>query len=392
MITVENETSVDVAIVGAGVAGATAAAALANRGISVALIASHHRHPPEYRAEKIGEQQMEMFDAAGLGPATRAVFTAFDGVWVRRFGQIVSRDTKREYGADYATVVDALRAALPESVKEIIGRVETIETGPDEQTVTLADNRTVRSRLLVMATGLSEAALKKAGLHREVYSKHHSLTAGFDLSRPAADFPFPSLVWSGDGPRDHLSYLTLFPIGTTLRANLFVYRSPFEEWTKALRDQPNETLNAMMPEFESEFGELAVSGPVMIRPIDLARTLDTDRDGVVVVGDAYMTVCPITGTGMDKALNDVIVLARDHVPAWLATPGMQASKIAGFYADPAKTGRDTNAIRISVESRAVRFDPALRWRLRRLRATLFGRLRYMLPQSIGAAPHMTSNA
>lgn len=392
MITVENETSVDVAIIGAGVAGSTAAAALANRGVSVALIASHARHPPEYRAEKIGEQQMAMFDAAGLGPAARAVFTPFDGVWVRRFGQIVSRDDKREYGADYAKIVDALRGGLPDSVRQIIGRVETIETGADGQTITLADDRTVRARLLVMATGLSEAALKKAGMRREVYSKHHSLTAGFDLSRPAADFPFPSLVWSGEGPTDNLSYLTLFPIGTTLRANLFVYRSPFEDWTKALRDDPNGTLNAMLPKFEAEYGELAVAGPVMIRPIDLARTLDTERDGVVVVGDAFMTVCPITGTGMDKALNDVTILARDHIANWLATPGMAASKIAQFYADPAKRERDETAIRISVESRAVRFDPGLRWRLRRLRAQLFGRFRYMLPASIGAAPHMTSNA
>ena len=392
MNTLENETSVDVAIIGAGVAGATAAAALANRGIMTALIASHDRHPPEYRAEKIGEQQMAMFDEAGLGPAARAVFTPFDGVWVRRFGRIVSRDTKREYGADYAILVDALRAGLPDSVRKVVGRVETIETGPDLQTITFADGRMVRARLVVMATGLSEAALKKAGLRREIYSRHHSLTAGFDLSRPAGDFVFPSLVWSGDGPTDHLSYLTLFPIGETMRANLFVYRSPFEDWTKALRDRPDETLNAMLPEFEREYGPLAAKGHVAIRPIDLARTLDTERDGVVVVGDAFLTVCPITGTGMDKALNDVVVLARDHIPGWLSTPGMATDKIASFYADPAKTERDATAIRISVESRAVRFDPALRWRLLRLRAMLFGRLRYHLPQSIGAAPHMTSNA
>lgn len=392
MIPMENETVVDVAILGAGVAGATAAAALANRGVSVALVASHMRHPPEYRAEKIGEAQMAMFAAAGLGPATRAVFTPFDGVWLRRFGHVVERDPKREYGADYATVVDALRAALPESVKRVIGRVETIVTGPDQQVLTLADDRTVRARLLVMATGLSEAALKKAGLRRDVYSRHHSLTAGFDLSRPASDFPFPSLVWAGDHPRDPLSYLTLFPIGNTMRANLFVYRSPFEDWTKALRDQPNETLNAMMPSFEREFGELAVAGPVAIRPIDLARVLDVERDGVVVVGDAFATVCPITGTGMDKALNDVVVLARDHVPAWLATPGMGADKIARFYADPAKRDRDERAVKISVEARAVRFDPAMRWRLRRLRAKVFGRFRYLLPHAHGAEPHMTSNA
>lgn len=389
----ETETAVDVAIIGAGVAGATAASFLARQGISVALVASHDRHPPEYRAEKIGEPQMVMFDEAGLGPAARAVFTAFDGCWVRRFGHIVERDPKREYGADYAKVVDALRAGLPDSVRKVTGRVETIETGPDQQTLTLADGRIVRSRLLVMSTGLSEAALKKAGMRRDVYSRHHSLTAGFDLTRPPSAFPWPSIVWSGEGPTDKLAYLTLFPIGDTIRANLFVYRTPFEDWTRALRDEPNKTLNEMIPAFEKEYGELAVSGPVMIRPIDLARTLDTEKDGVVVLGDAFMTVCPITGTGMDKALNDAVILARDHVPGWLKTPGMSAAKLASFYADPAKVSRDQNAEKVSVESRSIRFDQSARWRLRRLRSTLFGRFRHLLPHGgAGGEPHMTSNA
>ncbi|QZO01029.1 FAD-dependent oxidoreductase [Chenggangzhangella methanolivorans] len=272
VVAAETETAVDVAIIGAGAAGATAAGMLAKRGISVALIASHHRHPPEYRAEKIGEAQIAMIDEAGLGAAARSVFTAFDGCWLRRFGHIVERDPKREYGGDYGAVVDAMRGALPAGVAQIVGRVETIETGPDQQFLRLADGRSVRSRLLVMSTGLSEAALKKAGMSRDVYSRHHSLTAGFDLSRPPSDFPFPSLVWAGDGPSDKLAYLTLFPIGNAMRANLFVYRSPFEDWTRELRDDPNRTLNEMMPAFRREYGELAVSGPVMIRPIDLARS------------------------------------------------------------------------------------------------------------------------
>ena len=377
-MTEESEVAADVAILGAGAAGATAASALAGRGVSVVLIANNPRHPPEFRAEKIGEQQVSRFDGAGLGPAARAVLTTFDGVWLRRFGREVERGTEREYGGDYAMLVDALRAGLPPAVRQMIGRVETIETGPEEQRLTLSDGRMARARLLVMATGLSEAALKKVGIGRDTYSRHHSLAAGFDLNRPISDFPWPSLVWAGDRWTDpRLSYLTLFPIGTATRANLFVYRSPFEDWTKALRDDPDPTLNAMIPGFEREFGELAVDGPVTIRPIDLARSTGVERDGVVVVGDAFMSVCPITGTGIDKALNDVTLLCRDHIPKWLATPGMPTSKIAEFYADPAKRSRDAHAVKLSVESKAIKYDQSVRWRLRRLRSAWLGRFRYV---------------
>lgn len=376
----------DVMIVGAGVAGVAAAASLAMQGFDVVLIAAHDRHPPEFRAEKAGEAQMRLFDRLGLGGAARSAMTAFDGVWLHRFGRIVERTTAREYGGDYGGLVNALRRALPPKVRQIVGRTETVETGPDVQTVTLLGGAQARARLLIVATGLSDALRGKLGVTREVYSPAHSLAAGFNLKRPPSSFPFPSLVWSGDRFGDRVSYLTLFPIGQKVRANFYVYRTQSEDWTRAFREQPEAGLRSVMPRLEPMFGHIAIDGPVVTRPIDLMRTHGYERDGMVLVGDAFCTVCPITGTGIDKALTDVDRLCNVHIPRWLATPGMDYAKIAGFYADPIKLARDASAVKESLDARAIKVENSLRWKLRRLRSALFGRLRYLRAENAAPKP------
>ncbi|MGH1589985.1 hypothetical protein ACRBEV_18670 [Methylobacterium phyllosphaerae] len=108
-----------------------------------------------------------------------------------------------------------------------------------------------------------------------------------------------------------------------MRANLFCYRDPGEAWVVALRRDPEATLRAMMPRLPAACPELAVAGPLAVRPIDLVRVDGVERDGLAVIWDAVQTACPIPGTGLGKLLVDADRLARVHVPAWLghARPG-----------------------------------------------------------------------
>ncbi|MCJ2105202.1 FAD-dependent monooxygenase [Methylobacterium sp. E-041] len=371
---------VDVAILGAGIAGTAAAAALERQGISVALIARHERHPHEFRAEKMGAAQMRLLDGFGLGAAARAEATAFDGVWVHRFGRIVDRASEREYGIDYARLIDALRRALPPSVRTVTGKAEAIACSADLQTITLADGRVIQARLLVVATGLADGIRQQLGIARDVFSPAHTLAAGFDLETPISAFPFPSLVWTGEQFGDRVSYLTLFPLGDAVRANFYVYRKQSEPWTRAFREAPETVLHGLMPGFEGRFGRIRIAGPVVTRPIDLMRVRGHERrDGVVVVGDAFCTVCPITGTGIDKALTDVDQLCHVHIPAWLATPGTGAAKIARFYADPVKRARDRSAVHASLRARSIKVDTALPWRIRRFKSETIVRALYRSP-------------
>ena len=85
----------------------------------------------------------------------------------------------------------------------------------------------------------------------------------------------------------------------------------------------------------------------------------------MLVGDAFETTCPVSGTGTDKVFTDVERLCNVHIPDWLATDGMDASKIAAFYDDPVKKACDEWATAKAHHFRSVSIDKGLYWRAQR---------------------------
>lgn len=367
----------DVAVVGAGVAGVTAATRLALDGHGVLLIAAQRRHPREFRAEKFGVHEAELLGRLGLWNAARDARTSFDEVLVGQWGRPVERVAMREYSTRYPDFVDALRAGVPDRVDGEVGRVARIEGGADTQEIVLADGRRARARLVVLATGLIDGLRRELGIGKEVVSRAHSLVYGFDLARPPTGVPFQSLTWRGERFGDGIAYLTLFPLGGTLRANLFTHWDPSGLNAQASARDPAGELAARLPGFTRFCGRIAVAGAVEQRTVDLLAATTYRRDGVVLVGDAFCTSCPSTGTGIRKVLTDVDRLVA-HVPGWLATPGMAADKIAAFYADPVKTACDRESVRLSLIGRHMLVDRSPAWQFRRLRSFVYRRGRHEL--------------
>ncbi|WP_237479953.1 FAD-dependent oxidoreductase [Lichenibacterium dinghuense] len=381
----------DVAIVGAGLAGTALASALLRDGLRVALIDARASHPREFRAEKLGAGQMERFQALGLGDSVGCVATPMDDLWVVRYGRLVSRERKREYGFSYADLVNRLRADLSTSHQAVIGRVDDIATGPGGQTVRLTDGRQVRARLVVLSTGLGDAVRRKLGITRTVISPQHSLSIGFDMRSPRASFPFETLTYYAETFGTRAAYLTLFPLGSAMRANLFVYRGPADAWTEAFLSEPEAGLRALLPRLPRICPDLAVGGRVEARPIDLARAELPARDGIVLVGDAYLTACPIPGTGINKVLTDVERLRSVYIPRWLASPTVDRAAVSSFYADPIKAANDAESLRMSRYARHYGTSAHLAWAARRARHRVLHQIRHSLgrpvpdPLSGGAA-------
>ena len=359
--------SVDVAVIGAGLGGTAAASLIARAGHRVALIDSHAVLPQEFRAEKLGGGHWVPFARLGLADAARPVLTAIGSIDIHRPGARPVRRVADEFGFAYSDLVNALRAGLPPAAAVRVGRVESLETGPERQSVALADGRRIEARLVVIATGLGDSVRRKAGIGRVTTRPGHSLSLGFFLDRPAAAYPFESLAWYGRGPSDRTAYLTLFPVGDAMRANLFVYREAGEDWTRAFRREPARGLAALLAGIEAACGGLGVAGRVQVRPIDLTVSVNYRRDGVVLLGDAFCTTCPAPGVGVRRVLTDVERLCRVHLPGWLASPGMGAGKIAAFYDDPVKRRSDAAAIRASHFSRAMAVETGPLWAARRRR-------------------------
>ena len=69
----------------------------------------------------------------------------------------------------------------------------------------------------------------------------------------------------------------------------------------------------------------------------------------------------MTGTGTDKVFTDVERLCNVHIPAWLATEGMDADKIAAFYDDPVKTACDAWSAAKAFNFRSVSIETGIYW-------------------------------
>lgn len=358
---------VDVAIIGAGMAGTTLAMVLGNAGRKVALIDPHRVHHEEFRAEKIGMSQMRQFEKLGLETTIMPLVTPMNDIHVFRLGQLFAREHKWEYAFSYGALINGLRDALPPQVPLTVGKVAEVTTGPDRQRLVLTDGGVIDARLLVVATGYSEAIRRAIGVERIELSKAHSMAMGFDLAISREECPYEAVTSYGKRASDRIAYISVFPIGNKMRANVFLYRNLAESWTKAFREAPQKMLCELMPEIAAQCGNFEVAGPVDVRQVSLAKTQGHRRDGVVFVGDAFWTTCPTPGIGIGRVMTDIDQLSTVHIPRWLETPGMTADKINAFYDDPIKVASDEEGMRVSIYAKQITIETGLEWRVRRLR-------------------------
>jgi 2-polyprenyl-6-methoxyphenol hydroxylase-like FAD-dependent oxidoreductase len=357
----------DIAIVGGGLAGSTAAAMLGRAGISAILIDPHPAYPPDFRVEKLsGFEQVERFRKTGIAEATLRAATNDRQNWIARFGYLLDKRPSQQYGITYDTLVNAIRAEIPDSVEAIFGKAISISASPERQKVVLSNGEEISARLLVLANGLNVGLRHQLGIERRIVSACHSISLGFDMAPvDRATFDFPAITYFSERTSDRIPYLSLFPIGSRMRANLFTYRQIDDPWLQQMRRAPEQTLNASLPRLRRITGEFKIAGDIKMRPADLYVSSGHRQPGMVLVGDAFATSCPVTGTGTDKVFTDVERLCNVHIPNWLATDGMDETKIAAFYDDPIKTACDSWSNAKAYSFRSVSIDNGLYWKAQR---------------------------
>ena len=354
----------DVAIVGSGLAGSLAGAMLGRAGIDALIVDPHKIYPPDFRCEKLDPTQVEILERTGLADAVRRVAAPDHGLWIAGLGRIFDKRPAGQLGIMYDTLVNTLRAEIAGTAALIEAKVVDVATGPDRQTVRLSTGEEISARLVVLANGLNIGLCHKLGLSREVISPNHSVAVGFDVKpqgRPA--YEFPGLTYFSERRDDRMAYLTLFPTGPAMRANLFGYRDFNDPWLRRIRTEPQEIIFALMHGLRKFIGDFEVTSPIKIRPVDLYVTHGHHQPGIVVVGDAFATSCPAAGTGARKVLTDVERLCNVYIPKWLATPGVGVDKIAMFYDDAVKRECDQYSLAKAYSLRSLCIDTSLRWRL-----------------------------
>lgn len=393
----------DIAIIGGGLAGATAAAMLGRAGIDAIVIDPHTTYPPDFRCEKIAGPHVDALRRTGLAdlvlPATTYDRSKSDGTtWISRFGRLVDRRPGDQYGVMYEDLVNTMRKAIPDSVKFLHTKVVGVTTSNDRQHVKLSNDEIVSARLMILANGLNVGLKHSLGIERKIVSPCHSITIGFNLKPVDRDtFDFGSLTHYTERLSNRMAYITLFPIGGTMRANLFTYRNADDPLLREIRQTPVESLRKLMPNLERIIGKFDVEGPVRVRPADLYVTEGHLQPGIVVVGDAFATSCPAAGTGTYKVFTDVERLCNVYIPQWLASDGMAVDKVAAFYDDPVKKECDAFSATEAYKLRSISTDSGLIWHLHRwsrfiarASAGLIRKLRETHPARVQGSPTAVS--
>ena len=354
-ITTSTDNIFDLVIVGGGFAGAALATVMGRKGHRIAVIDVNETFPQEYRAEKIGGEQLDLLRRLGLLEGILSYTTPVRSMMNMRRGFLVDRREVEEYGILYHDNVAALRAQIPGHVDRVIGRVVDIELSAETQRVILNDGRIVKGRLVVLATGVSDALRRRVGVTRRMVQKNQCFSAGWTIAPPTTGFDFPALTVYGERAGDGVDYLSFFPLGKNMRANLFMFTEPRNPVVAEIKADPLKAAGALMPGLGKMIRGCTLAEGPSLHSVDLYICENVRQNGLVLIGDAFRTSCPAVGSGLTCALQDVERLAI-HADAWLATAGMGQPKIQQFYDDPIKNAMDARAHALAASRRKAAID------------------------------------
>lgn len=307
----------EVVVVGAGVAGLSAAAALARVGHSVRVLERSPVPPPIHKGELLQPGSLSALDRLGVLARLRDRGAV-------RLERLVCRDGDgHEIGAldyrllpgggsaglvhDHSAIQGAFVDSLPHDVRIDRGRrVAGLVRESGRIRGVSTDAGDISADLVVGCDGHASAVRRLAGIEVSRDPYPHELV-GFDLVAPRGmDAAEANAHLTQDGlrlvlpmPGGMLRLYAQFPIGTLRR----IGRPGLPEWIRGLA--------ARAPALEPLIGDLLAAA-------DTGRALPAERltagawhlPGLVLTGDAVHCVHPMAGQGMNAAIQDGVALGE----------------------------------------------------------------------------------
>lgn len=312
----------DVAIVGGGVVGAACALALADAGLSVALVEGREPAPwqaaaPDLRVFAFAADNVRLLQSLGVWPqiaSARAWPYRRMQVWDAAGGEDLVFDADRFGRSELGFIVensllqDRLWAALPAAGVQLHcpARVEAMEQDAEGVRLRLGDGRRIDAALAVAADGAESTLRRLAGIEVDSHAYgQRGLVAYVDSERPNQATAWQRFLPGGP--------LALLPVAAQRSSIVWTVADAEAERLLALDDADfNRELTRA---FGGRLGELTLASPRAAFPLrrQLARNYVAGR--VVALGDAAHVVHPLAGQGVNLGLRDVTALQRWLAPA-----------------------------------------------------------------------------
>ena len=309
--------NVDMIVVGGGVAGAAAAALLANQGHQVAVVDvqdAQFRPPaegmdPRVVAVSVGSQRI--LDAAGgwspLDPARLAPFSRME-VLANGGELIFNADQHGLNQLGWIVELPAMRQALWSQLAQHANATvfapvtwTNVSQDSDEVCLELEDGRTLHAKLLIAADGGRSDLRHQLALPVDAWH-YNQMTLFAQLT---SEHPNTGLTWQRfheDGP---LGFLALPGGHSSLAWSLPSERA--RELQAMPDDQFLETLNAQQ---DSPLGRIIATGPRHALPLVRRQARKLFKGRVVLLGDAARSVHPMAGQGLNIGLADAGAIAE----------------------------------------------------------------------------------
>ena len=317
-----SEIDCDVLIVGGGLVGGPLACALAQAGVSVAVVDAEDPATAtlpgfDGRASAVALGPQRVLETAGLWPAilphaapikeirvsdgASPLFLHYDHLALGQdpFGWIVENRAIRRAVLERLPKLEAARLFAP-------ARIAGLARDASGVSAELEDGTVIKARLVVGADGRASKIRQDAGIGLTKWDYHQTaIVCTVAHERPHYDIAQEHFLPAGP--------FAILPLPGNRSSVVWTEKRSLVADIMAQSDQ--DFLDELHSRFGSFLGKIEVEGPRFAYPLTLQFAKAYSAQRLVLVGDAAHGMHPVAGQGMNMGLRDVAALAEVLVDA-----------------------------------------------------------------------------